>query len=138
MTAPHPEGEGARKAIENALRDAGVSPAEIDLVVTHGTATPDNDLAEIKALTQVFDPLPAFCSMKRTLGHTLAASGALEAVFAVKALEEGAFPGTGGFEQLDEAIGIAPVTAGRGKIRNVLKNSFGFGGNNATLILSAK
>ncbi len=138
MTAPHPEGEGARKAVENALKDAQIPPAKIDLIVTHGTATPDNDLSEIKAMTQVFDPLPGFCSMKRTLGHTLAASGALEAVFAVKALEEGMFPGTGGFEQLDEAVGVAPITAGRGTIRNVLKNSFGFGGNNAALILSAK
>ncbi len=138
MTAPHPEGEGARKTVESALRDAKLVPADIDLIATHGTATPDNDISEIKAMNKVFNHLPPFCSMKRTLGHTLAASGALEAVFAVKALEEGAYPGTGGFEQLDEAIGVAPVSAGRGSIRNVLKNSFGFGGNNAALILTGK
>jgi 3-oxoacyl-(acyl-carrier-protein) synthase len=74
--------------------------------------------------------------MKRTLGHTLAASGILEAVFAVSAMRDSCVPHTGGFEQIDDAIGMAPKGATDIRIPRCLKNSFGFGGNNAAAVFS--
>jgi 3-oxoacyl-[acyl-carrier-protein] synthase-1 len=137
MTAPHPDGDGAARAIRAALCEAAIEPQQIDLVVTHGTATPDNDKAEVKAMRSVMPKLPPFCSMKRTLGHTLAASGILEAVFGVKALQNNLIPPTAGFEQLDEEIGVAPAISDSSKeLHHVLKNSFGFGGNNAAVLFS--
>jgi 3-oxoacyl-[acyl-carrier-protein] synthase I len=137
MTAPHPDGDGARRAMSSAITEAGISPQQIDLIVTHGTATPDNDKTEIKALRSLTKEIPQFCSMKRTLGHTLAASGILEAVFAVRLLQENLVPPTAGFEQLDEEIAVAPSTELSSKpLYHVLKNSFGFGGNNASVLFS--
>jgi 3-oxoacyl-[acyl-carrier-protein] synthase-1 len=136
MTAPHPTGEGARRCVLAALLEANLRPADIDLIATHGTATPDNDNAEIAAMRSVFGVVPPFCSMKRTLGHTLAASGILEAVFAVCAMRSGRIPPTAGFERLDEAIGCAPSEYRETPVKNVLKNAFGFGGNNAAAVFS--
>ncbi|MBN1575930.1 MAG: hypothetical protein JW913_05220 [Chitinispirillaceae bacterium] len=137
MTAPHPQGNGARAAIEAALAEAALAPGAIDGIVAHGTGTPDNDRAEIAALKTVFPHLPPFCSMKRTLGHTLAASGILEAVFAVQMIREGFIPPTTGFSAVDEQIGAAPSPGRAVTLRHVLKNAFGFGGNNAAIILSS-
>jgi len=136
MTAPHPGGAGAALAVRAALKEADCQPADIDLIATHGTATPDNDVAEINAMRTVFGKLPLFCSMKRSIGHTLAASGVLEAVFSVCALQQGIVPPTAGFAQPDEKINAAPAQVQRKELRHVLKNSFGFGGNNAAIILS--
>jgi 3-oxoacyl-(acyl-carrier-protein) synthase len=136
MTAPHPQGLGAINAVKDALSEAQIDPQEIGFIAAHGTGTPDNDRAEIKAMESIFDPLPPFCSMKRTLGHTLAASGILEAVFAVKALIKGIVPPTPGFEELDEEIGRIPQGSINSSMKHVLKTSFGFGGNNAAVILS--
>jgi 3-oxoacyl-(acyl-carrier-protein) synthase len=137
MTAPHPEGRGARDAMSGALADAGLSPDRIDYVAAHGTGTPDNDLAEVTAIRNLFGRTPPFCSMKRTLGHTLAASGALESVFAVMSLQKGIIPPSAGFTEIDDRIGAAPSTGTRAAIGNVLKNSFGFGGNNAAVVFGA-
>ena len=136
MTAPHPAGEGARTAIEGALEEAHLSPDAIDAVVSHGTGTPDNDKSEISVLRTLFPTLPPFCSLKRVLGHTLAASGILEAVFAVAMLKKNHLPPTAGFSEADEEIGAIPFTGGTVPMRHVLKNAFGFGGNNAALIIS--
>jgi 3-oxoacyl-(acyl-carrier-protein) synthase len=136
MTAPHPTGEGAKRSMRAALAEAGLSPFDIDLVAAHGTATPDNDLAEITAMQSVFAALPPFCSMKRTLGHTLAASGIIESVFALCAMRKGCVPPTAGFEQADEAIAAAPSAYRETPIEHVLKNAFGFGGNNASAVFS--
>ena len=136
MTAPHPDGAGAVLAVRAALKEADCLPADIDLIAAHGTATPDNDVAEINAMRSVFGNLPLFCSMKRNLGHTLAASGALEAVYSVCALQQGIVPPTAGFSQLDEKINAEPARFQRKELRHILKNSFGFGGNNAAVILS--
>jgi 3-oxoacyl-[acyl-carrier-protein] synthase-1 len=136
MTAPHPEGLGAQKAMTDALAEAEVSPADIGAVATHGTATPDNDKSEMAAVKAVFGRVPPFFSVKRTLGHTLAASGILESVFAVRAMQDGIVPPTAGFEQADSAIGLAPSGFVRKKMRHILKNSFGFGGNNASAVFS--
>lgn len=137
MTAPHPDGDGAIRSMQAALNESGVDKSEIDLVVTHGTATPDNDKSEIKAIRNVLGTVPSFCSMKRTLGHTLAASGIIEAVFGVMALNSNVIPPTAGFGEPDDEIGIAPGTVAIYKpVTHVLKNSFGFGGNNASVIFS--
>ena len=137
-TAPHPDGAGALAAMQAALRRAGLRPAAIDYVNAHGTGTRDNDLAEAKALKALFgEQVPPFSSTKRTFGHALAASGAIEAVICVEALGRQQLPPNAGFTKTDPAIGLTPVTALRpAKLTHVMSNSFGFGGNNAVLILS--
>lgn len=136
MTAPHPTGAGAQKAVAAALDEAGLAADTIDMIASHGTGTPDNDRSEIAAMRAVFGILPPFFSLKRTLGHTLAASGILEAVFAVCALRDGIVPPTAGFEEADDNIGAAPSVCQKKTMRSVLKNSFGFGGNNAAAVFS--
>ncbi|MBI3881407.1 MAG: beta-ketoacyl synthase chain length factor [Verrucomicrobia bacterium] len=137
-TAPHPEGAGALAAMQSALRRAGLEPAAIGYVNAHGTGTRDNDLAESKALKQLFgDRVPPFSSTKRYFGHSLAASGAIEAVVCIEALRRQLLPPNPGFGKMDPAIGLAPVTELRSeKLTHVMSNSFGFGGNNAALIFS--
>jgi 3-oxoacyl-(acyl-carrier-protein) synthase len=125
--------------MQGALRRAGLDAAKIDYVNAHGTGTRDNDLAESKALKTVFGgSVPAFSSTKRFFGHALAASGAMEAVVCVEALRRQLLPPNPGFAQTDEAIGLQPVTALRAApLTHVMSNSFGFGGNNAVLIISS-
>lgn len=138
MTAPHPEGDGAYRSMKQALGRSGVLPESLDLIVTHGTGTPDNDLAESKAIKRLFAVVPPFCSMKRTLGHTLAASGTLEAVFAIMAMNDKVVPATGGFTTPDNALGISPSPGQKRPVCFALKNAFGFGGNNVSIVLSGK
>ncbi len=136
MTAPHPEGDGAKRSVKQALLDAQLSSADINAIASHGTGTPDNDYAEIQGMKSVFASLPPFYSVKRSLGHTLGASGTLEAVIAARCLQEGVIPRTVGFNQLDERIGCAPSPLQKTMLTHILKNSFGFGGNNASVIIS--
>ena len=137
-TAPHPEGAGALAAMRMALRRAGLEPAAVDYVNAHGTGTKDNDVAEARALRQLFEGrVPPFSSTKRFFGHALAASGAMEAVVCVEALRRQQMPPNPGFLNPDPAIGLEPIPVLRpASIRHVLSNSFGFGGNNAVLLLS--
>jgi len=136
MTAPHPQGSGAVIAITDALDEAGIDPEMIDFIIAHGTATPDNDSSEIAALQSVFTALPPFCSVKRTIGHTLAASGVIESIFAVKTMHENTTLPTGGFKTPDKNIGVHPSPVSAIPIRTVLKNAFGFGGNNASMVFT--
>jgi 3-oxoacyl-(acyl-carrier-protein) synthase len=135
-TAPQAEGRGALAAMKRALECSGLQPSEIDFVSAHGTATPDNDAMETRALKQLFgDRIPPFASVKRFFGHTLAASGAIKAVLAVQSLREQTVPGTLGFEVADEKLGLEPVREFRAQpISRILSNSFGFGGNNVALV----
>ena len=135
-TAPQPEGRGALAAMQRALERGQLQPDEIDFVSAHGTATPDNDAMETRALKQLFgDRIPPFASVKRFFGHTLAASGAIKAVLAVQSLREQAVPGTPGFEVADEKLGLEPVKEFRAQpVSRILSNSFGFGGNNVALV----
>ncbi len=135
-TAPQPEGCGALAAMQRALECGGLLPDEIDFVSAHGTATPDNDAMETRALKKIFgDAMPPVASVKRFFGHTLAASGAIKAVLAVQSLREQAVPGTPGFEVVDEKIGLEPVKEFRAQpVSRILSNSFGFGGNNVALV----
>lgn len=137
-TQPHPEGAGARAAMESALRRAGLAASVIDYINAHGTGTRDNDLAEARAMKGLFgDRMPPFSSTKRIFGHALAASGALEAVVCIEALRRQQLPPNPGFTRIDPDIGLEPVTATRtAALTHVMSNSFGFGGNNAALIFS--
>ncbi len=138
ITAPHPEGAGAVAAMRTALARAGLEPSAINYVNAHGTGTRDNDLAEAKALKALFgERVPPFSSTKRFFGHSLAASGAIEAVLCVEALRHQQLPPNPGFSQVDPAIGLEPVRElASAKLTHVMSNSFGFGGNNAVLIFS--
>jgi 3-oxoacyl-[acyl-carrier-protein] synthase-1 len=135
MSAPHPEGLGARLAMEAALRAAGVEPGDIDYVNLHGTGTPSNDAAEDKAMTAVFGDRVPCSSTKGMTGHTLGAAGAVEALVAALAIEEGLVPGSPGTRSVDPALHaryeIAPQ---RKPLARVLSNSFGFGGSNCSLV----
>ncbi len=137
QTASSPEGEGAYRAMEIALEMSGSDPSAIDHVNAHGTGTPNNDLSEGKALQKLFGKeLPPFSSTKSYTGHTLGASGGLEAVFSVMALQEGAIFPNLNFSAPIEELDIRPQTvySNGQELRTVLSNSFGFGGNNTSLI----
>ena len=135
-TAPDPQGGGATAAMQQALERGGLSPSDIGFVLAHGTGTPDNDVMEARALRRVFDgAVPPFASVKRFFGHTLAASGAIQAVAAVQALREQAAPANLGFENSDPEIGLRPAREFQSRpLQQVLSNSFGFGGNNVALV----
>ncbi len=136
--APHPEGEGAFSAMQNALADAGLAPEDIGYINLHGTGTPDNDLAESKAVRRLFTSLPPLSSIKGASGHSLAAAGAVEAVVSTIAVNQGLMPANTGLQQVDPALGLTPLTRPvEGPVKAVLSNSFGFGGNNGSLIIGA-
>ena len=135
MSSPHPEGLGARMAMQAALSSAGLNAADIDYINLHGTATPANDAAEGKAVAALFgDRVPA-SSTKGATGHTLGAAGAVEAVICALALSHDLLPGSPGTSTLDPAIPLAYQLSSRpASLRRALSNSFGFGGSNCSLI----
>ncbi len=135
MSAPHPEGLGARLAMRDALARAGIGPGEVGYLNLHGTATPANDTAEALAVAALFPPTLHASSTKHWTGHTLGAAGIVESVFALLALEHGLLPGTLGGDSPDPGNGpqIRFETVERG-IRYAMNNSFGFGGNNCSLV----
>jgi len=139
QTASSPGGEAAFRAMSEALSMGGIDTGEIGYVNAHGTGTENNDASEGTALVRLFgDDLPPFSSTKSFTGHTLGAAAGVEAVFSVMALKYGLlFPNLGFTEPMEEP-GIVPVTEGKEGISlmHVLSNSFGFGGNNSTLIFS--
>ncbi|WP_430405555.1 beta-ketoacyl-[acyl-carrier-protein] synthase family protein [Fluviicola sp.] len=139
QTASSPEGLGATLSMKGALEIAGLNPGDIDYINAHGTATPNNDLSESHGIKTVFgSSVPPFSSTKAYTGHTLAASGGIEAVFGILALNNGALLPNLNFKQAIEETGLVPVkTYSEGNtIKHILSNSFGFGGNNSTIILS--
>jgi 3-oxoacyl-[acyl-carrier-protein] synthase-1 len=134
MSSPHPDGLGARMAMSAALRSAGLTAADIDYINLHGTSTPANDAAEGKAIAGLFGDRVACSSTKGATGHTLGAAGAVEAVICALALREGLLPGSPGTATLDPTLPIQYVLRSRpARIRQVLSNSFGFGGSNCSL-----
>ena len=135
MSSPHPEGLGARLAMQAALRSAGLGTADIDYINLHGTATPANDAAEGKAVAALFGDRVPCSSTKGATGHTLGAAGAVEAVICALALTDGFLPGSPGTQSRDPALPIDYLLQGRpAHPRHVLSNSFGFGGSNCSLI----
>lgn len=136
MSSPHPEGLGAKLAMQAALRSAGLNPADIDYLNLHGTATPANDAAEGKAVAALFGDSVPCSSTKGATGHTLGAAGAVEAIICALALSHDLLPGSPNTEQLDPSIPLQYLLHARsGKLRHALSNSFGFGGSNCSLIL---
>lgn len=142
LTAPHPEGLGARKVMENALRNAGMKPEDIDYINVHGTSTPLGDIAEIKAIIQVFGDHAYklnISSTKSMTGHLLGAAGAIEALAAVMAVYKDVVPPTINLKQVDPEIdsrlNLTPNVAQKRTVRAALSNTFGFGGHNASIIV---
>ena len=135
MSAPHPEGDGARRAMLAALAAAQLEPDAIDYINLHGTGTPSNDRAESRAVSRVFGAATPCSSTKGATGHTLGAAGALEAVISALALQNGLLPGGAQTEHLDPALGAHYLLENRrSRLVRVLSNSFGFGGANCSLI----
>ena len=141
QTASSEDGEGAYLAMKQALEVAGLEASAIDYINAHGTATPNNDLAEGQALLRIFgnvQSIPPFSSTKAFTGHTLAAAGAIEAVFSVLALQHQEIFANLNFSHPIAALGIVPQTTLLSTtINHVLSNSFGFGGNCSSLLFSS-
>ncbi len=139
QTASSPTGEGAYLSMSKALEMSGLTTDDIDYINVHGTGTQNNDLSEGTAIKRIFkDKIPPFSSTKSFTGHTLAAAAAVEAVFSIMAIKEGIVYKNLNFKDTIPELNIYPeleVKKGQ-KINNVLSNSFGFGGNNSTLIFS--
>lgn len=139
QTASSPEGNGAYLAMKKAIEVSGISLSEIDYINVHGTGTQNNDLSEGNAIQRIFGSnVPPFSSTKAFTGHTLGAAGGIEAVLSVLAIKHGLiYPNLNFSEQMKE-LPFKPVTQlmTNINIRNVLSNSFGFGGNNTALIIS--
>lgn len=138
QTASSADGEGAFRAMRGALADAGLDPSEVDYINAHGTGTPNNDASESAAMLRLFgDRVPPVSSTKAFTGHTTSASGAIETVICLLALRYGFLPVNLNWQHpMDN--GIVPVRESRPprEIRHVLCNSFGFGGNDSSLLLS--
>ncbi len=139
QTASSPDGTGSYLAMKGALAKSGLQPTDIDYVNLHGTGTPNNDSAEGTAITRVFDPeYPPVSSTKSFTGHTLGASGGIEAVFSVLAIKHGLIYPNLRFETRMNELAFTPETKFRKgqNINHVMSNSFGFGGNCTSLIFS--
>ncbi len=138
MSAPHPAGAGAIAAMRGALARAGLAPAAVDYVNLHGTGTRANDAAEDGAVFAVFGAQTACSSTKGWSGHTLGASGVLEALVAALAIRAGLMPGCLGVERVDPAFRCRVLTENvRAPVRRVMSNAFGFGGSNCALLFGA-
>ena len=142
ITAPHPDGLGARYAMQEALRDAGIEPSAIDYINVHGTSTPLGDIAEAKAIQQVFEDHAYnlnISSTKSMTGHLLGAAGVIEALACVMAVTENIVPPTINHTEvdpeLDEKLNFTFNKAQEREVNYALSNTFGFGGHNATLII---
>ena len=141
VTAPHPEGSGAFRAMEMALRRAGVTPADIDYINAHGTSTPMGDELELGAVRRLFGDAIKTVSMSSTksaIGHLLGGAGAVEAIFCILALRDQIVPPTLNLDNPSdscEGVDLVPHVAKKREVRAVLNNSFGFGGTNASLVL---
>jgi 3-oxoacyl-(acyl-carrier-protein) synthase len=138
QTASSESGEGATLAMKNALKIANLTPKNIDYINAHGTATSNNDLSESVAISTVFGKdIPEFSSTKAFTGHTLAAAGAIEAVYSILAIQNKIIFPNLNFKTAIQQTGLVPETkVVAKKINHVLSNSFGFGGNCSTLIFS--
>ena len=136
MSSPHPEGIGARLAMEQALAAAGLEPGAIDYINLHGTATPVGDAAEDCAVAGLFGAATPSSSTKGFCGHTLGASGVVEAIFGALAIQHGFLPGSPHTNRVDPGFRSQYVRHGRpARIATMMSNSFGFGGVNCSLIL---
>ncbi|MCI3927699.1 beta-ketoacyl-[acyl-carrier-protein] synthase family protein [Streptomyces sp. AN091965] len=139
-TSPRPDGDGARRAIQAALTDAGAQPADVHHINAHGTSTPQGDRIEAGLLATLFQPgTPPVTSAKGAIGHTLGAAGAVDAALTVLSLERQLIPPTANLNQHDEdlAIDVVTKTPRTHRMTGALSNAFGFGGQNAVLFFRA-
>ncbi len=138
QTASSPDGSGAVLSMTEALTVAGLHPSEIDYINAHGTATPNNDLSESHAIKTVFgEKVPPFSSTKSYTGHTLAASGGIEAVISILSIQESVlFPNLNFATPIVETNLVPIQSVTKAPVSHVLSNAFGFGGNNSTIIFS--
>ena len=141
MTAPHPEGIGVIAVMKNCLENAGVSPEEVDHINTHGTSTPLGDVAELKAITQVFGEHAKninINSTKSMTGHLLGAAGAIESIASILAMEHGIVPPTINHsvvdENIDSSLNLTLNKAQKRDVKVAMSNTFGFGGHNACVL----
>jgi 3-oxoacyl-[acyl-carrier-protein] synthase II len=137
-TRSNPDGSAIIGAMRNAIADAGLAPADIDYVNAHGTGTPENDKMEALGMRAVFgETPPPISSNKSMIGHTLSAAGAIEAAFALLTIRHQLLPPTINHDEPDPAVGldVVPNVARAARVRHVLSNSFGFGGQNVCLVL---
>lgn len=142
ITAPADDGDGGFRAMTAALKDAGMTPADIDYLNAHGTSTPLGDEIELRAIERLFGNAAANLSLSSTksaIGHLLGAAGAVEGIFCALALRDQIVPPTLNLDEpsVDTAIDLTPHTAKKRPIRAAMSNSFGFGGTNAAIILTA-
>lgn len=139
QTGSSPDGDGPFLSMSQAIASAGLTAGAIDYINVHGTGTPSNDASEGKAIRRIFDTrIPPFSSVKAFIGHTLGASEGIEAVYSVLSIRHGLIYPNLNFHLSDEESGLIPETIFRSglPIRHVLSNSFGFGGNNSSLVFS--
>ena len=141
MTAPHPDGIGVVKVMENCLRDAGMGIEEVDAINTHGTSTPLGDVAELTAISEVFGEHAKninINSTKSMTGHLLGAAGAIEAIASILAMEHGMVPPTINHttvdENIDPSLNLTLNKAQKRDVRVAMSNTFGFGGHNACVV----
>ena len=137
QTASSPEGEGAKKSMKLALKEANLSSLDIDYINAHGTATSNNDLSEGRAIEKLFGTKQLFSSTKAYTGHTLAAAGIVECIYSILSIQNNTIFPTLNYKNQMSELKIKPVINLRknNEINVVLSNSFGFGGNNATIII---
>jgi len=139
MSTPHPEGLGAKLAMQRALESAGLGSADIDYINLHGTATRTNDAAEDNAVVELFGRATPCSSTKGATGHLLGAAGITEAVAALLAVQHGFLPGSPNTRNVDPALRCNYLLQSRGAApRRVMNNSFGFGGSNCSLVLGVR
>lgn len=141
MTAPHPDGIGVVRVMENCLKDAGMDPGEVDAINTHGTSTPLGDVAELKAISRVFGahaPEININSTKSMTGHLLGAAGAIEAIASILAMEHSLVPPTINHttvdDQIDPSLNLTLNKAQPREVNVAMSNTFGFGGHNACIV----
>ena len=141
ITAPAEDGDGGFRAMQAALKRAGLAPGDIDYVNAHGTSTPLGDLIEAKAVARLLGDAAANVSMSSTksaTGHLLGAAGAIEAIYAIKTVQTGDLPPTLNLNDPEDQVAdfdLVPLKSRHRKVRNAMSNSFGFGGTNASLIM---
>ncbi len=143
LTAPHPEGHGAARAMRAALAEARIAPEQVGFINAHGTGTPHNDRAELASVREVFGQHARTCplsTVKGHIGHCLGAAGAIEAIVALESLRRSLVPPTAGLSEpeLEEGIDFVRDAPRPVNARYGLSNSFGFGGNNASLLLARR
>jgi 3-oxoacyl-[acyl-carrier-protein] synthase II len=143
VTAPHPEGSGAFRSMEMAMRKSGLDLSDIDYINAHGTSTPLGDELELNAVRRLFGNNIATMSMSSTksaIGHLLGGAGAVESIFCILALRDQIVPPTLNLDNPSDncaGVDLVPHVAKERKVKAVLNNSFGFGGTNASLVMKA-